>query len=293
MKKLYVFILALMIVLVSLVGALAIINPQSLNEYHDRRFWFAKIKAPATDLLVLGDSRIYRGFNPENGLNFAFSSNSYTDEYLNMAMAKIKARGIVILGITPQSLTDYNLDDHFRLMRDQSQNIYSESLFLLETIIPRAQLFTFMSGEKLPWESYPQDARVIYHSNGWMETFVNQKNVSMGKSAYADAFRSNPFNPAYVDIIVDFIKKAMKEKEARVYLVYPPTSKEVYDLEHTFEVSKMNVFNEIKKIQEQTGAEFIDIPEMHVLDTFDGDHIDSVHAKSYTKAVMHLIGQRP
>ncbi len=293
MKNLYLFILALIVCVGTLVAGFAFMNHDSLNEYHDRRFWFNKMNAEASDLLILGDSRMYRGFDSGRGLNFAFSSNSYTKDYLEFALSKVKENGTVILGITPQSLTDYNLDDHFRLMRDQSRNVFSESLHLLETLIPRSNLFTFMSGEKLPWKYYPQDARVIYHTNGWMETLMNRPTSSMGKESYAEAFKSHAFNPQYTENISNFILEVRKLKHARVYLVYPPTSQEVYELENTFAVSKMNVFEEIRKLEASTGATFVDVPQYHVMDTFDGDHLDSEHARRYTKAVMDSISQRP
>ncbi len=98
----------------ALIGVAGYVGPQvKSREVVTASFWARKLRAPADfDLVVVGDSRAYRGLNPDlgqglRGFNFAFSNGALTPDYLRTAAAKLRPDGrrILVLAITPHSLT--------------------------------------------------------------------------------------------------------------------------------------------------------------------------------------------
>lgn len=89
------------------------------NKLHQDSFWIEKTHGYTKfNIIVCGDSRIYRGFSitdlenriEENlsGINIGYSSAGFSDEYLEFAISKLDKNTknqILVLGITPHSLT--------------------------------------------------------------------------------------------------------------------------------------------------------------------------------------------
>ena len=87
------------------------------NKTPDKFFWYKKTFAPNDqDILLVGDSRVYRGLSPaamaavlkgSKILNFGYSSAGFEPFFLDAAVKKLSAKGkrILVLGVTPHSLT--------------------------------------------------------------------------------------------------------------------------------------------------------------------------------------------
>lgn len=93
-------------------GGLAVLRPAT-GESEDVRpgYWVAKFQAPAKahDIVIVGDSRAYRGLDPARlpgkALNFGFSGAALEQRYLHEAVNKLRPGGTLVVAITPHSLT--------------------------------------------------------------------------------------------------------------------------------------------------------------------------------------------
>jgi hypothetical protein len=108
----------------SLIVALGTIIPRSnqaliQSKVSADRFWTQKtFKAPHYTMILLGDSRIYRGVSPKileaqlpgtRILNFGYSSGGLNNLIINEARNKLSPNAtppVVVLGLSPSSLTE-------------------------------------------------------------------------------------------------------------------------------------------------------------------------------------------
>ena len=89
------------------------IKPNAIIQKNiQNKFWSKKVDKIKYDLIIAGDSRVYRGISAQvledqlglSSYNLGLSSAIYDSKYLDLISHKIDNRGIVILGLTSHSL---------------------------------------------------------------------------------------------------------------------------------------------------------------------------------------------
>lgn len=106
------FVLSSIAAMLVIGGALAVFRPAT-GESEDVRpgYWIEKLQAPerAFDIVIVGDSRAYRGVDPSllpgKALNFGFSGAALDPHYVHTAVQKLRGGGTLIVAVSPHSLT--------------------------------------------------------------------------------------------------------------------------------------------------------------------------------------------
>ena len=132
------------------------------------------------DMLFLGDSRTYYSLNPEvfkNSFNYAFAANTFSEEYLKSAEVLLKKNGAIILGITPESLSRYQMNEAINKHRQNILPAWDLFKIALRIWWPNWNLGLYF---KRGWEAVKLRTDlnrfpIIYHNSGWWEAFPKIK----------------------------------------------------------------------------------------------------------------------
>ena len=103
---------------------LSFVLPKNEEQFLSRRFWVEKTFAPARyDVVIMGDSRVYRGVSPAimeaklkplKVLNFGYSNGGLNPEMFNAAENKLNGNNhqkVIVLGISANTITGYSQDN--------------------------------------------------------------------------------------------------------------------------------------------------------------------------------------
>lgn len=137
-------------------------------------YWIEKLRwGPQADVVVAGDSRVYRGVDPSQlqaggvGLNFGFSSGKFTKSYLDHAAALLDPDGarVLVLGVSI-----------FSIERDGAEQsgyaVATENLARLRLPVPLAR---FLSEWEIALEPVSLDAGVGSVERGVRLGLANQR----------------------------------------------------------------------------------------------------------------------
>ena len=256
------------------------------DQLKDLNFWRNKLSEHQYSTIILGDSRVYRGINPsvfKDSYNFAFSSNSYKKAYLEEALLRCKNKCQIILGVTPQSLTNYQGIDSFIKYKQIYSNPIMYSYEILRIIFPNFPIYGSVKKEIKKIRDYKQKDLLAYHSNGWIETKPTNFNQSNGEHFYKDSFSKDKFSQTILKTLLTFIRE--NKDNVDFYFFFPPTSKEVFAIENTVRLSHFHrelIIGTLIK----NGAKYINTAEYHTMPTYDGDHLKSEDASLFSSILI-------
>ena len=269
-------------------------KPQSWSEgttgAEERWFWLNKTFAPPEyDLVILGDSRIYRGVSPEaiestlpgtKALNFGFSGAGYYGEYLIEAKSKLSPDAnppILLLGITPHSLTPNGaINEHFTQETNRPpiyQIMYTrlpKLMDLLDPIDPALVFIDFASLTNLvdlPGEdiwSYNQ----VFNQSGWISSSRFPVQPDYALKTYKEIFLNNHVDEFVVNSLLWSIDNWV-ENGILVFGFRMPTTAEMIRLE-----DEMSGFDEQEFVSrfEQAGGHWLTICG-DCYASYDGSHL--------------------
>ena len=266
------------------------------------RFWVEKTFAESEyDLVVLGDSRVYRGVSPEElekalpglkALNFGYSSAGFTEILLNQGRAKLSSTAdprIIVLGISPWSLTA-KAGENSHLKQELSRS-FSERLERVYLSSLRAS-FSSMTPSSLRQnlQARPKPPKVLYHqihhSNGWVESWKVPPNPREQLTAYIENFSKNLVSASIVNELVRQTESWIEEG-ILVFAFRLPTTSEMVALEN-----KHSGFDEeqIRTRIEASGAVWIDVAEGDY-ESYDGSHLDRKSARRLSQKLGEKIAE--
>jgi len=283
-------LLALTAMLLVLVGATWLYDKNHLPD----QFFIQKLEAPARyDLVVVGNSRVYRGVNTAEvlselygrgaeakGLNFGFSQLGLTPEILANAESKLlpnAPRKIMILGIDRASLA----------RRFVKKNGYLD--LADQTAWERTNALLFGGVE----HRFRLKKSVNYISRGQADGFVWSKRTPENTKEFEDeaeeAGADSGFDQRTFDQVLNWVRSA-KERGIEVYGVRIPTTERMYEIE----VRKLG-WDEAK-VQAQfegAGGVWISAPafskEFH---SYDGSHLRHDGAEAFSRWLGRAIRNR-
>lgn len=207
------------------------------------QMWSAKLGwRHCADVVFAGDSRVGRGVAPaavsaalpgRRVLNFAFVANGYTDAYLDDLPRVLRRQGgrpVLVLGITPRSLTQYASEDNGYLHFRQNPPSWFGAGFprLAHALRPASiqELRNLLAGRPEP----PPDALFERHLDGWEAAVPRVRQPEAMLASYRQGFANWPVDPAVIDRLLDHVRRWSAEGIA-VYAFRPPTCAAMIDLE--------------------------------------------------------------
>lgn len=281
-----------LITAVILTALIAFLRPRDDSSVFERsraeRFWIMKAQNKSKyDVLIVGDSRTYRGVSPAEmskilrGLriyNVAFSAGGLNPEIYDLADRMLDTSSkerIIVLGVTPGSLMESTEDN--RLYREEHNR---SRMAYLERVYINACLEKFAAFD---WETVAygvtgrrsQGPRFINHykDDGWVGSDVYPEDPTEELSAYREVMTRFQVKAALVEALLarthDWAIKGVA-----VFGFRPPTSGAMLDLE-----GKMSGFDEqtfVKEFEAAGGTWIsVDPKQYH---SYDGSHINESSA---------------
>ena len=263
-----------------------------------KRFWLEKTHtAEKFNMVIGGDSRIYRGIAPEiieeilpnfSVFNFGYSSGSLSERMLQEMEEKIDLSNInqvIVLGITPHSLTQNAAHDrHFLEQKAQANSaLFSYRYFY------RLNLWT--EPMKVSWllqKALGKDKTTLYYQdyrkNGWIASTKIPANATHALLDYEKIFSNNPPDSIMIQTVLDYTKK-WTAQGIKIFAFRPPTTAAMYALEN-----KLSGFEEHTFINQfaQVGGKWIPV-QQDGFESYDGSHLTEYSAVELSKIVANFV----
>lgn len=300
------FILASLFIITGVI-ILKKILPQKINEYKIQKelFWVNKTHSDKkANIIVAGDSRIYRGFSIKDfltqinkkttALNLGYSSAGFGKNYFDFIDSKIvtdKNTKIIILGITPNSLTlEASLNKHFKDYNKKGKMEIFQTTYIDPNI--NFSPYTFYeilktknnNSEKEDFHSLNNGKKEHFDNLGWIASTSSKIDSLEALKSYRKSFSKKNIDSIIVNNLFVQIKKWNKEG-IKVFCFRPPTTKHMVDLEN--ELSGFNE-NKFKLKLAEFGGVWINVNQTKYL-SYDGSHLDYLAAKEFSKDLGKLI----
>ncbi|MGQ8337033.1 hypothetical protein ACUNWD_10825 [Sunxiuqinia sp. A32] len=277
---------------------LSLVLPKDKEKYLKGQFWSRKAFAPAKyDVLLMGDSRVYRGLNPEimstqlpelKIFNFGFSNGGLNPEMVKAAVSKLNKNSrhrIIVMGVTANSITGYtkNNEQYFQELTRPREEVL-EHLYLN----PVLYWFSATSPEEIRELFNPVKDSTYYHSdyhlNGYVESDKFPIDTTEAIRSYVDDFTNYKVEPAAIDQLEKSIEKLTKR--GIIVIAYrPPISKPLQELEDS--LGKYNE-EQIERAVEQAGGYWLQLNSTHYK-TYDGSHLDKPSTEKLSKQLADEI----
>ncbi len=259
--------------------------PKTLDE---DLYWALKVTAPPAEVVLAGDSRIYRGLSPtimretltdRRILNYAWDSSGFAADYLRAIDAHLDPtsdRRAVVLGVSPWSLTPRSdTMTNFDEMQQKSP-FELQTMLLFGGIASRFNsLITFRPD--LEGKTYYQ----IFHEDGWVATRLTPPDPAFAMPSYRKNFTDNPVSPRMIDGLLAQVR-AWRQAGVRVYAFRPPTTAPMIELENT-----LGRFDEEDFTRQfiAAGGTWLNMPQTGVYECYDGSHISDRAAVKLSTAI--------
>lgn len=273
-----------------MVGLLSLVMPKNKEKYLADMFWTRKTFAPAKyQIVLLGDSRIYRGISPElmeehlpemSILNFAYSNGGLNDEMFRAAEAKLSSRGnkVLVLGVSANTITGFTLNnEQYRqeLTRPREEILerkyLNPLLYWFSATSPEALKTSLDKNQELAYY------RSEYHMNGYVESDKFPVDTTEALPSYQKDFSKYQVNEQLLETLFRQVKR-WHEKGIEVIAFRPPVSAGMRQLEDS-----AALYNEaaIKAGIEAAGGYWLDV-DTHAYATYDGSHLDKPSAEKFS-----------
>jgi hypothetical protein len=261
------------------------------NEYkHNyQKFWLKKTtNSKKYDIVVIGDSRIYRGISPKviseklNGvsvLNFGYSSARLNDFMFSQAEKKLDMSSnnkAIIIGITPNALTvSSNENDHILEFLNMPKEEQLEILYFYDFLKLFAPIRKkdFRKSDKNSKPNYIQD----FEADGWVASDKIPEDTTEAFESYTSNFEDNKVSLNRVD---DLCKKTKLwvNQGIKVYAFRFPTSVSMKNIEDS-----LSGFNEklISEKIEKEGGIWLEF-NFNRYHSYDGSHLDKESAINFS-----------
>ena len=261
------------------------------------RFWLKKTFSDKNyDIVIMGDSRTYRGVSPQamqqiltnyKILNFAYSNGSLNNFMFREAEKHLSIKSnkkIIILGITPYSLTTLSEGNkqYLQELRRPRGDIY-QRLYL-------NPFLTFFSPVKpdFIFSASPQESKVIYEQkifdNGWVASNKIPANPHEAIPYYKKDFSSIKVSPTLINNLIAKTQFWTK-KGIKVFAFRLPTTNEMLQLEN--QLSGFNEITFIKKFKD-AGGNWINV-DIAKYQSYDGSHLSKNSAVKLSKNIAFVI----
>lgn len=281
-----------------LVTALSFILPKNEEKYMADLFWSRKTFAPAKyDVVLMGDSRVYRGISPEimasqlqdfRILNFAYSNGGLNPVMFEAAEKKLadnKKPKVIVMGISANTVNGFSVgNEQFQQELNRPREEILERLYLN----PLLYWFSATSPEKIKNHIQPTENstyyRNEYHLNGYVESEKFPADTMEAIPSYTDDFTHFKVSDKYLSELFKQVADWHK-KGITIIGFYPPVSLPMKNLEESlglFDAEK------IKTGIKNAGGYWIELDPSNYK-TYDGSHLNIESAEKLSRKIATSI----
>ncbi len=285
-----------MLIAAVLVTALSFVFPKDSEKYLGELFWSRKTFAPARyNVVVMGDSRVYRGLSPEimethlpalKVLNFAYSNGGLNPTMFKAAEEKLAQNDfpkVILMGISANAISGYSAGNNQYI---QELTRPREEIFERIYFNPVRYWFSATSPEKLKQHFSNAEETTFYRNkyfkNGYVESEKFSVDTMEAIPSYIKDFTNYKVEPENMEALFQQVEKWTKEGIIVVGFT-PPVSQPMQMLEDT-----LGLFDEaaIKAGIEKASGHWIDLNPANYK-TYDGSHLTIQSAQK----LSHKIGE--
>lgn len=278
------------LILIFGIGIINTIRPSDskFEQTEYKRFWIEKThNSSRFNLLVCGDSRVYRGVSSAvvaeeagkdyRAFNYGYSSGSYSSFMLDQIEMKLDNDAdskVIMLGITPYSLTPKAiLDEHIQEELARKK----EEILEYKYLVPIKRIFEPMTLQQLfPKKDIDETAVVnapVYHQEfysrqGWVASWKIPSDSTSALTEYVRDFTNNKVSQVVEDSLIERVSTWTRHG-IKVFAFRPPTTLAMVQLEDS--ISGFNQSRFVASL-EQVGGRWIDIPVKGYI-SYDGSHL--------------------
>ncbi len=258
--------------------------PKDSENYLRAQFFLHKTFAPAKyNLVVLGDSRIYRGASPKGTenklpgialLNLGYSNGGLNPVMFRLADTKLTQNtgprailmGITAFTLTPESLANRHYLENNNMKREKRYELlYFGALLNWFSPVRPKQLVQWAGAGK---QETTYSNR--YEYGGWVASDKTPADTLEAYEVYHQSFLKQKVDPVILDAIVQQID-IWNRNGIAVFAFRPPIPKPMIDLADT--LAGYNQPEIVQRITEAGGI-WIDIDPSRY-QTYDGSHLNS------------------
>ncbi|WP_346861490.1 hypothetical protein [uncultured Draconibacterium sp.] len=275
---------------------LSFVFPKNKEKYLADMFWTRKTFSSSNkNVVLMGDSRVYRGLSPDamqNILphfklyNFAYSNGGLNAEMFLAAEQKLTKTDdakVIVLGITANTLTDFTnnntqyVQELNRPREEILERLYLNPVSYWFSATTPEQLISWFSAKKDTSENYYLSN---YKMNGYVESDKFPIDTTEAIASYTKDFSNYQVDDAHLKGLFSQVK-TWTEKGITVLAFRPPVSEPMVELEN-----KMGLYDE-SKISEgirNAGGYWIHLDNSQYL-TYDGSHVDRPSAEKLSQQI--------
>ncbi|HOW50474.1 MAG TPA: hypothetical protein PLV42_00355 [bacterium] len=302
-KERLLHILPVSAALVLLWGMLVPPDAVYLRETVSDEFWLKKVfDAARYDIVVAGDSRVYRGVSPDDMaaalpgrriFNYGFSSGILDGMMIAQAAKKLDPAGArtLVLAVTPHALTDKPneaLAEFLATPREERYTVLEGHGFLLffHRMAPK-RLLAMLRGEDI-WTDM-ENYREHYDSRtGWVaSSYQKEKGYAETLRSYRDMRKKFPVLPERVTELRSLVA-GLRAEGIAVFFLYFPSSAEMRELERTWPGFD---YAAIRRELESAGAVSLDDAVPSGLHSYDGSHLDGPSARTLSRSIGEALAR--
>ncbi len=262
------------------------------------KFWVKKTHGkPVYDMIIIGDSRAYRGISPAEiekiipgikVLNFGYSNGRLNKFMYKEAEKRFKPdskQKIILLAITPNALTIESVEnEHYlsqlKLPKEEiiERLYFAPFLYYFSPLTPEDILFPD-TAEKIQ-NNYVQE----FFDNGWAASYKIVEDSLPALKDYKQWFEKNKVSNKLVNDMAEQIKIWTKQG-IKVFALRPPTLHSMKLLEDSLSGFDQK---QIKQKIEDAGAIWINTIDNNY-HSYDGSHIHRDSAVKLSKKIAQII----
>jgi len=288
-------ILTLLLSLVVLVIITFVTNNKMDDENYKALFVHKVFTKQKYDIIIAGDSRIYRGISAKilgdklhlSALNLGFSSGGHSkllfdliDKHLN----NNSPNKTIILGITPASLTDRAAENgHIKRVLNRKKEEVLEYEYLFPIKLFFAPTTPYQIKKKLRHKP-SNDYRQEFHINdGWIASWYDSPIPYRALKSYKDKFTKMKTEEEVIQSLYKKISE-WRSEGIEVYGFFVPSSKNMNELEKVVAEFNSNAF--LKGFL-NAGGSWVNIENQY--SSFDGSHLGKESATRLSKEIANKL----
>lgn len=287
--------IATVILSISIIFVVGIIKPQPIVPLAMDRFWVVKTHTnKKVDIVLMGDSRVYRGLSPQamhsvlpsyDIFNLGYSSgglNPTMYEEAEQRLDKSSPNGI-ILGITPHSLT-FSAGENEQYLQEKERPF--AEILQRRHLNPHLAFFAPITPVQITQLIEPP-SRIYYqefHDDGWVASWTVSEDPSRALKSYRKTLQETEISE---DLVKLLFKQTRKWKEKGIIVVgfRPPTTVEMEKLENTFtSFQEQNIAQKF----EEAGGIWLSFP-LERYHSYDGSHLHKESAIRLSRDLARAI----
>ncbi|MGE5427542.1 MAG: hypothetical protein ACM3O8_06570 [Methylococcaceae bacterium] len=298
--KQYQNITVTLLMAAALIIVLSFFIPKNKEKYLRDMFWTQKTFAPNQyDVVLMGDSRTYRGLSPSvmekalpglKVLNFGYSNGGLNKVMFKAAQKKLSpnnANKVIVIGVSPNCITGYSqkneqyLQEKRRPKEDIFERLYlNKALYYFSPVSPEAlkEMLT-----QQPSATYYNNE---YFSNGYVLSEKFPADTTEAIPSYISDYTNFKVEEQFIDVLTAQVEE-WNSKGIKVIGFRPPTTFAMRAVEDT-----LGHYNEpmIKEKFCKAGGHWVDLYPGD-FKTYDGSHLEKNSAVLLSEIVSKEIAK--